>query len=447
MSQRDFLIIIQMNLKNLTKADLIKQIESIKTENKNNNKKSWIQRFLEFLIFYKNLMFKITIVALIIKILRKYSILNKIWRILNTIVMSTFGITMFDIYGFDIFYNLFKEISTIFGNIIDYLSKTHFSSILKKLFDKKEVENEFLNETSKNETGSLRSLNRTTSEISNGNTENKTNSSRIEQIDENNQKTPFYKDGYFIIGAILIIGGLFCYFWFKPSKPDTGGNVIDNDVIGNINDLNNLNREQLQSRLQKLFEENISDNSSDVSDKTVTQQFNKYLPETKTETKVEEFIQGSSTESIQTRDVSNTRLPSILFSSNFFNQLDDDIKLEDKTTNEDNQEEPHEVKIQDDDSTNIINTWEKVEVKFLDENFVNILFGRMSKESKSILINTTDKQEINYNLSFNLVNNFTNDNFNWRSKLKEFNSTVEIKEIFIQDLNNIHHLVYSKNTF
>jgi hypothetical protein len=38
------------------------------------------------------------------------------------------------------------------------------------------------------------------------------------------------------------------------------------------------------------------------------------------------------------------------------NQPDDDIKLEDKTNNEDNQEEPHEVKIQEDDSTNIINS-------------------------------------------------------------------------------------------
>jgi hypothetical protein len=432
-----------MNLKNLTKAELIKQIESIKTENNNKNKKSWIQRFLEFLIFYKNLIFKITIVALIIKIFRKYSILKKIWRIFNTIVMSTFGITMFDIYGFDYFYNLFKEINTIFGNIIDYLSKTHFSSILKKLFDKKEVENEFPSETSKNETGPLRSLNTTPSEVSSGNRENKTNSSRIEQVDENNQKIPFYKDEYFIIGAILIIGGLFCYFWFKPSKPDTGGNVIEN-----INDLNKLDREELESRLQKLFEEKtLSDNSSDVSDKTVTQQLNQYLPEINSETKVEEFIQGNSTDSFQTRDISNTQLPSILFSSSFLNQSDDDIKLEDKTTNEDNQEEPQEVKIQEDDSTNIIDTWEKVEVKFLDENFVNILFGKMSKDSKSILINTTDNQNINYNLSFNLVNNFTNDNFNWRSKLKEINSTIEINEIFIQDLNNVHHLIYSKNTF
>jgi hypothetical protein len=70
----------------------------------------------------------------------------------------------------------------------------------------------------------------------------------------------------------------------------------------------------------------------------------------------------------------------------------------------------------------------------------------MSKDSKSILINTTNNQEINYNLSFNLVNNFTNDNFNWRSKLILHDLTIEINEIFIQDLNNVNHLIYSKDS-
>lgn len=421
-----------MNFNKLTKQQLIQQIESIKTENKNNNnKKSLIQRFLEFWIFYKNLFFKITIVALIIKIFRKYSILKKIWRILNTLVMSIFGISMFDIYGFDIFYNLFKEINFIFSNIIDYLSNTHFYLILKNLFNLKKVEDEFPSKSNKNENGSLGSINTASNEISNGNNENKTISSRIEKVNENNQNTPFYKDGYFIIGAILIIGGLLGYFWFKSSKPDTGGNV-------NITD---LNRDELQDRLQRLLQDNnISDNSSDGSDKTVTQQLIQYFPEPKGE----EFVQGNSTDSIQTRKIINTSLPSILFSSNFFDRVNEDIKIDDKTTKEDNQEEDQEIIIQEDDSINIIDTWEKVEVKFLNDDILNILFGRMSKDSKTILIKTTNNQEINYNLSFNLVNNFTNDNFNWRSKLDSKNSTIDINEIFILDFNNIQHLVYSK---
>lgn len=429
-----------MNFNKLTKQQLIQQIDLIKTENINNNKKSWFQRFLEFLIFYKKFIFKITIVTLIIKIIRKYSILTKIWRILNTIVMSIFGISMFDIYGFDIFYNLFKEIYSIFSNMRDYLSNTHFYSILKNLFDKKEVEESFSSKSNTNENGSLRSNNDNSSEISKGNKENKTISSRIEQV---NDKTPFYKDGYFIIGTILIIGGLLYYFWFKPSKPDTGGNVIENN-----NDLNDLNKEELKSRLQNLFKnKNISDNSSDGSDKTITQQLNEFLPESTDE----EFVQGNSTNSIQTKDLIKTPLPAILFSSNFFNNLNEDIKLEDKTIkdqndSQDKEEDPQEIIIQKDDSINIIDTWDKVEVNFLNDDIVNILFGRMSKDSKSILINTTNNQEINYNLSFNLVNNFTNDNFNWRSKLILHDLTIEINEIFIQDLNNVNHLIYSKDS-
>jgi hypothetical protein len=91
----------------------------------------------------------------------------------------------------------------------DYLSNTHFYSILKNLFDKKEVEDSFSSKSNTNENGSLRSNNDNSSEISKGNKENKTISSRIEQV---NDKTPFYKDGYFIIGTILIIGGLLYYF-------------------------------------------------------------------------------------------------------------------------------------------------------------------------------------------------------------------------------------------
>jgi hypothetical protein len=123
--------------------------------------------------------------------------------------MSIFGISMFDIYGFDIFYNFFKEIYSIFSYMRDYLSNTHFYSILKNLFDKKEVEDSFSSKSNTNENGSLRSNNDNSSEISKGNKENKTISSRIEQV---NDKTPFYKDGYFIIGTILIIGGLLYYF-------------------------------------------------------------------------------------------------------------------------------------------------------------------------------------------------------------------------------------------
>ena len=100
-----------------------------------------------------------------------------------------------------------------------------------------------------------------------------------------------------------------------------------------------------------------------------------------------------------------------------------------------------EVIIQQDDSKNIIDTWDKVEVKYLGKNNLNILFGRMAKDSKSILINTTDNQEINYDLKFNIVNNYTNENFNWKSNF--IGSNIEINKIWIRDLNGFNHLIYS----
>jgi hypothetical protein len=69
----------------------------------------------------------------------------------------------------------------------------------------------------------------------------------------------------------------------------------------------------------------------------------------------------------------------------------------------------------------------------------------MSKNSKSILISTNNNQEISYDLSFNLVNNFTNDNFNWRSKLNSNNPSIKINRIFIKDLNGNSHLIYSND--
>jgi hypothetical protein len=225
---------------------------------------------------------------------------------------------------------------------------------------------------------------------------------------------------------LLVITALLSYLWFKPSKPSDGGNVNNIDP----------NREALNTRLNNLVNNNIPDNSSDGSDTTVTQLNQYFKSQNNIETKVEEFVEGSSSDLIQTKEAVNSdtyisAIPSILFSSRFFDSFDEngEIKI-DKRINQNNQE----VIIQQDDSDNIIDTWEKVEVKFLNNNNLNILFGRIAKDSKSIIINTTDNQEINYDLKFDLVNNFTNDNFNWRSRFNSNNQNIEINKIFIKDM-------------
>jgi len=424
-----------VNLNKLTRDQLIELIKKIESQNSRKTKESLFQRFIKFLIIYRDFVLKLTIVALTVKIFRKYSILKRIWRIFNSIIMSIFGISMLDIYGTDIFYNFFKELYSVGGNIVDYLSKTHFYSILRNFFEK-DVEGEFPeSKSSENETGPLRSDNSSSQKISNRNNENKTNSSRFGEVDQSNQsnqeQNPFYKDKYFIFGAILIISGLFLYLGLKPSRPSNGDNV------------GNLNREQLQDRLQKLLDNKpISDNTSEGSDLTVTQVNNYFnednLPE------VNEFIQGSSTD-LNSRGIddytSRSIIPKILLSSRFLEAFNSEQSTKEEIL-QDKEDDTHEVKIQEDDSDNIIDTWDKVEVKFLNKDNLNILFGRMSKDSKSILINTSNNQEIIYDLSFDLVNNYTNDNFNWRTKLNSNESTIKINKIMIVDLDNKSHLIY-----
>lgn len=426
-----------MNFNKLTKDQLIEKIKLIESQKSAITKKSLFRKFIEILVSYRNFVFRLTFVALTIKIFRKYSILSKIWRIINSIILSIFGISMWDIYGTDIFYNFFKELSSISGNIFDYLSTTHFYSILKNFFEKEvEKESEFPDETSENETKSLGSNNTSSQKISSGNNENQTISSRIGKIDENNQENnPFYKDKYFIFGAFLIISGLFLYFGFNASKPSSGDNF------------DNLNREQLQDRLQKLLDKkNISDNASDGSDSTITQVNNYFSKDKLTEDKlpeVNDLVQGSSSDfnygKFDNNFSSRSTIPTILLASRFLEPLDSEKEIKDDIQKQEN----HEVIIQDDDSENIIDTWDKVEVKFLNGDNLNILFGKMSKDSKSILINTSNNDEIIYDLSFNLINNYTNDNFNWRFGLKSKDPTVKINEIMIKDLENNYHLIYS----
>jgi hypothetical protein len=284
----------------------------------------------------------------------------------------------------------------------------------------------------------LRPNNKTSTKISNGNIENKTNSSTIGKIDDNNSDTKenfVSKYKYFIALGMIIITALLSYFWFKTSKPSAGGN-------DNINLNQDLNREDLNTRLNNLVNNNvISDSSSEGSDTTITQLSQYFNNDNTIENKVEEFVQGSSNSS-NINSVSS--IPTILFSSRFFDSFDENGKIKnDKDVKEDIKEEIiDEVKIQDDDSENIIDTWNKVEVKFLDNNNLNILFGRMAINSKSVLINTTDNQEIIYDLKFNIINNFTNDNFNWRSNLKFNDQTIKINKIFIKDEKGFFHLTY-----
>lgn len=139
-----------MNYKKYTKAELISKVENLQnkmiSKSTQINTKSLISQIKvyfyqtwDLILTFKNLLFKLTLISLIIKFLKKYKLIRKIWIIINTIVMGIFSISIFDNYSFDFFSNIINEIRFISWNITDYLTNTNFYKYLNNLFSQNEI--------------------------------------------------------------------------------------------------------------------------------------------------------------------------------------------------------------------------------------------------------------------------------------------------------------------
>lgn len=97
-----------MNLNKYTKAELIskyKQINNSKENNQNslfNSIKSYFAQIWELIIVLKNILIKLTLVSLFFKVFKNYSLLRKLWTIINWSILSIFSISLADIYGSNI---------------------------------------------------------------------------------------------------------------------------------------------------------------------------------------------------------------------------------------------------------------------------------------------------------------------------------------------------------
>jgi len=247
------------NLKKYTKAELISKINGL---NKNNSS-NLFSKIIGFFLLFKNFMLKITLIAIIIKIFKKYSIFRRLWTIFNTILLTIFGISFIDMFQIEILSNLLH-------NILDLFSK--FQENLLELFSPK------VDLPTKSE--SLRTIQQTTTRIQDGNDESNKIIERFKQIinkkeeiiqiepeftkEEIQKDTPFYKNKYIIIGGILILSGLTWYFYddLKPigssvlawinhyrSRPD----IDPNDNSGSMQGNSKSTLQSLKDSLSKRF--------------------------------------------------------------------------------------------------------------------------------------------------------------------------------------------------
>jgi hypothetical protein len=126
-----------------TKAELISKFKRL--EKKSSNSTQITQGIIsKFLLFKRSLILKRTLIALLIKWFKKYSLIRKLWMIVNTTIMSLFGISLIDVYGFDIL-SYFRD-NSIYA---------WFSGLLStpKINKPHESIPSFMRETNKNATG------------------------------------------------------------------------------------------------------------------------------------------------------------------------------------------------------------------------------------------------------------------------------------------------------
>jgi hypothetical protein len=143
-----------MNLNKLTKAELINKltkaevqkgklepkIEQLKVEKlKSNkeeitiNKKSLL--FYEIISKIRNLIISLSVVAFLMIIFRNYKTIRVVLRTANYIILTIFGISIFDAFGLGFITKFLWELKYIFVGIATYLTETTFYNYLMNIFN------------------------------------------------------------------------------------------------------------------------------------------------------------------------------------------------------------------------------------------------------------------------------------------------------------------------
>jgi hypothetical protein len=266
---------------NLTKTELIEKfkelsssksldnLKNIKSDDKKDNDritlkyllKTYYLRLSAFVFKFHSILTKLTLFTIIIRYLRKMNMMKFIWSIINSVLLSTFGIILSDVYGFGDIFEYFKG---YWMEYVNFIHGTKFYKILVKIFNElkesdvksDKVSNPEINEVfNKSEKVSDIVENKEsydfpssyqqieTEKIRNvksnwGNFEN----TKIKADSEIND-SPFYKNkDLLILGLSIITLGLIYIYWdsiiesFKNVKPDLGkdedgSNVTNSPVI------------------------------------------------------------------------------------------------------------------------------------------------------------------------------------------------------------------------
>lgn len=89
-------------MKNLNKFSKAELITKLKNNLDQNQKQSNINKIIDLILSFKSLILKITLITFIIRWIKKYSLIKKLWHLFSIIGSSLLGLSMIDIYVLDL---------------------------------------------------------------------------------------------------------------------------------------------------------------------------------------------------------------------------------------------------------------------------------------------------------------------------------------------------------
>jgi len=134
-----------MNLNKLTKAELISKLKDTKKESTKSSPTNYYNLFTSYLweilnLFnlIKELLFKLTFITFIYKILSKYKIVRKLLHYIYKVLIGVFGFTFIEHLGFlETLSSFWNQVSLYYLMIIDYL-KGVYKILIEHIFGKED---------------------------------------------------------------------------------------------------------------------------------------------------------------------------------------------------------------------------------------------------------------------------------------------------------------------
>jgi hypothetical protein len=101
-----------MNLNKYSKTELMNKLKnyenSVNKKSITNLLRKYLSETWNLILVFKNILIKLSFIGIFIQLFKKFKIFRTLWVMLNSIVMTIFGISMIENFSFDFISNFIR---------------------------------------------------------------------------------------------------------------------------------------------------------------------------------------------------------------------------------------------------------------------------------------------------------------------------------------------------